>query len=114
MAGDGITPDTRPGAPRPGRCSLEAVSKSRLEAFSDGVTAILITIMVLELKVPHGADFAALRPLLPIFLTYVLSFVYLGIYWANHHHLLHGTERVNGKILWANTPFSSGCRSCRS
>jgi uncharacterized membrane protein len=65
--------------------------------------AILITIMVLELKVPHGVDFAALRPLLPVFLTYVLSFVYLGIYWNNHHHLLHGTERVNGKILWANT-----------
>ena len=64
--------------------------------------AILITIMVLELKVPHGSDFAALRPLLPVFLTYVLSFVFLGIYWNNHHHLLHGTERVNGKIMWAN------------
>jgi uncharacterized membrane protein len=78
------------------------VSKSRLEAFSDGVIAILITILVLELKVPQGADFEALRPLLPVFLTYVLSFVFLGIYWNNHHHLLHGTERVNGKILWAN------------
>jgi uncharacterized membrane protein len=78
------------------------MSKTRLEAFSDGVMAILITIMVLELKVPHGVELAALRPILPIFLTYVLSFVYLGIYWNNHHHLLHGTERVNGKILWAN------------
>ncbi len=78
------------------------MSKSRLEAFSDGVLAILITIMVLELKIPHGADFAALRPLLPIFLTYTLSFVYLGIYWNNHHHMLHAAERINGKILWAN------------
>jgi uncharacterized membrane protein len=78
------------------------VSKSRLEAFSDGVIAILITIMVLELKVPHGTDFEALRPLLPVSLTYVLSYVFLGIYWNNLHHLLHGTERVNGKILWAN------------
>jgi uncharacterized membrane protein len=78
------------------------VSKSRLEAFSDGVIAILITIMVLELKVPHGTDLEALRPLLPVSLTYVLSYVFLGIYWNNHHHLLHGTERVNGKILWAN------------
>jgi uncharacterized membrane protein len=78
------------------------MSKTRLEAFSDGVIAILITIMVLELKVPHGSDVEALRSLLPVFLTYVLSFVFLGIYWNNHHHLLHGTERVNGKILWAN------------
>jgi TMEM175 potassium channel family protein len=78
------------------------VSKTRLEAFSDGVIAILITIMVLELKVPHGSDMAGLRPLLPVFLTYVLSFVFLGIYWNNHHHLLHGAERVSGKILWAN------------
>jgi uncharacterized membrane protein len=79
------------------------MSKSRLEAFSDGVIAILITIMVLELKVPHGADWAALRPLLPVFLTYVLSFVFLAIYWNNHHLMLHVTERINGKILWANT-----------
>jgi uncharacterized membrane protein len=78
------------------------VSKTRLEAFSDGVIAILITIMILELKVPHGTDLEALSPMLPAFLTYVLSFVYLGIYWNNHHHLLHGTERINGKVLWAN------------
>lgn len=73
-----------------------------MEAFSDGVIAILITIMVLELKIPHGADWDALRPILPVFLTYVLSFVLLGIYWNNHHHMLHATERINGKILWAN------------
>src|SRR6266850_4377544 len=78
------------------------MSKARLEAFSDGVFAILITILVLELKIPHGDDARALAPLLPIFLTYVLSFVYLGIYWNNHHHLLHAAERINGKILWAN------------
>ena len=76
--------------------------KGRLEAFSDGVIAILITIMVLELKIPHGTDWEALRPLLPVFLTYVLSFVYLAIYWNNHHHMLHATEQINGKILWAN------------
>jgi uncharacterized membrane protein len=78
------------------------MDKGRLEAFSDGVIAILITIMVLELRVPHGADWEALRPLLPVFLTYVLSFVNLGIYWNNHHHMLHATDRINGKILWAN------------
>jgi uncharacterized membrane protein len=78
------------------------MSKGRLEAFSDGVIAILITIMVLELKVPHAADAAALRPLLPVFLTYVLSFVFLGIYWNNHHHMLQMAERINGRILWAN------------
>jgi uncharacterized membrane protein len=78
------------------------MSKGRLEAFSDGVIAILITIMVLEFRVPKGADWAALRPLLPVFLTYVLSFVYLGIYWNNHHHMLQATDRINGKILWAN------------
>jgi uncharacterized membrane protein len=76
--------------------------KGRLEAFSDGVIAILITIMVLELKIPHGTGWEALRPLLPVFLTYVLSFVYLAIYWNNHHHMLHATEQINGKILWAN------------
>ena len=75
---------------------------SRLEAFSDGVLAIIITIMVLELKVPHGDDFAALWPLLPVFLSYVLSFVYLGIYWNNHHHMLHVTTKVSGGVLWAN------------
>lgn len=74
----------------------------RLEAFSDGVLAIIITIMVLELDVPHGVEFAALRPLAPVMISYVLSFVYLGIYWNNHHHMLHVTERVSGAILWAN------------
>ena len=74
----------------------------RLEAFSDGVIAILITIMVLELKVPHGTDLAALRPLIPVFFSYVLSFIYLGIYWNNHHHLLQAAEHVNGSVLWAN------------
>jgi len=78
------------------------MSKGRLEAFSDGVIAILITIMVLELKVPRGADLGALRPVLPVFLTYVLSYLFLGIYWNNHHHMLHATARINGKILWAN------------
>jgi uncharacterized membrane protein len=78
------------------------VGKGRLEAFSDGVMAIIITIMVLELKVPHGADLAALRPLIPIFLSYVMSFVFLAIYWNNHHHLLQAVRQVNGRILWAN------------
>jgi uncharacterized membrane protein len=78
------------------------MQKNRLEAFSDGVWAIIITIMVLELKVPHGTDFEALRPLLPVFLSYVLSFIYVGIYWNNHHHLLHATKQVSGPIMWAN------------
>src|SRR5437667_10069883 len=78
------------------------MTRTRLEAFSDGVIAILITIMVLELKVPQGNDWGALRPVLPVFLTYVLSFVFLGIYWNNHHHMLHMVERINGKILCAN------------
>ncbi len=78
------------------------MTPTRLEAFSDGVIAILITIMVLELKVPQGSEWDALRPLLPVFLTYVLSFVNLGIYWNNHHHLIHAVERVSGAILWAN------------
>ncbi len=78
------------------------MGKGRLEAFSDGVLAIIITIMVLELKVPHGADAAALAPLLPVFLSYVLSFVYVGIYWNNHHHMLHATRHVSGAMLWAN------------
>lgn len=73
-----------------------------MEAFSDGVLAIIITIMVLEMKVPHEANLAALRPLIPVFLSYVLSFIYLGIYWNNHHHLLQAVGRVNGRILWAN------------
>ena len=76
--------------------------KSRLEAFSDGVIAVIITIMVLEMKVPHGTDLAALVPLWPVFLAYVLSFIYVGIYWNNHHHLMHAVQRVNGSILWAN------------
>jgi uncharacterized membrane protein len=78
------------------------VTKGRLEAFTDGVMAVIITIMVLELKVPEGAELAALRPLLPVFLTYVLSFVVVGIYWNNHHHLLHAADRINGAIMWAN------------
>ena len=73
-----------------------------MEAFSDGVTAIIITIMVLEMKVPHGIDLISLQPLAPVFLSYVLSFVFLGIYWNNHHHLLQAVENVNGRILWAN------------
>ena len=90
---------------------------TRLEAFSDGVLAIIITIMVLELKVPHGVDLAALRPLLPVLLTYVLSFIYVGIYWNNHHHLFQATDQVSGGILWANLhllfwlslfPFTTG------
>lgn len=93
------------------------MGKGRLEAFSDGVIAILITIMVLEMKVPHGADLAALHPVLPVFGSYVLSFVYLGIYWNNHHHLFHAVKHVNGPILWANmhllfwlslVPFATG------
>ncbi|HKW13598.1 MAG TPA: TMEM175 family protein [Candidatus Krumholzibacteria bacterium] len=78
------------------------MNTSRLEAFSDGVIAILITIMVLEFHTPHEATLAALRPLLPLFLSYLLSFVFLGIYWTNHHHLMHMTERVSGSVLWAN------------
>ena len=76
--------------------------KGRLEAFSDGVIAIIITIMVLEMKVPHGTDLAALRPLLPVFFSYVLSFVYVGIYWNNHHHLFQAVKHVRGSVLWAN------------
>jgi len=78
------------------------MNKNRLEAFSDGVLAIIITIMVLELKAPHGVELAALKPLLPDLLSYVLSFIYLGIYWNNHHHLLHTVKQVSGGILWAN------------
>jgi len=93
------------------------MGKARLEAFSDGVLAIIITIMVLELKVPHGDSPSSLVPLLPVFLSYVLSFIYLGIYWNNHHHMLHATQRVSGGILWANlhllfwlslVPFTTG------
>ena len=78
------------------------MDSGRLEAFSDGVLAIIITIMVLEFRVPHSTDLAALRPLIPVATSYVLSFVYVGIYWNNHHHMLHVTDRVNGGILWAN------------
>jgi uncharacterized membrane protein len=78
------------------------MGKGRLEAFSDGVIAIIITIMVLELKRPEGVDFAALRPLLPSLMSYALSFVFVGIYWNNHHHMLHAAAKVNGRILWAN------------
>ena len=78
------------------------MNKGRLEAFSDGVIAVIITIMVLELKVPHDADPAALVPLVPVFLSYVLSFIYVGIYWNNHHHMFHAVHHVNGAILWAN------------
>jgi len=77
----------------------------RMEAFSDGVIAIIITIMVLELKVPHGSDLTALRELLPVLASYVLSFVYVAIYWNNHHHLLHACDRINGAIMWANMHF---------
>jgi uncharacterized membrane protein len=93
------------------------MGKGRLEAFSDGVIAIIITIMVLELKVPHGADFGALRELLPVFGSYVLSFVYVGIFWNNHHHMLHASSLVDGRVLWANlhllfwlslVPFATG------
>src|SRR5215212_1302353 len=78
------------------------MSRNRLEAFSDGVIAIIITIMVLELKVPHGTSLADLRPILPVFLSYVLSFIYVGIYWNNHHHLFHLVHKIDGRILWAN------------
>ena len=93
------------------------MGKGRLEAFSDGVIAIIITIMVLEMRVPHGADLAALRALSPVFISYVISFIYIGIYWNNHHHMLQATQRVNGAVLWANlhllfwlslTPFVTG------
>jgi uncharacterized membrane protein len=78
------------------------MTKGRMESFSDGVIAILITIMVLELRVPRGTDVASLLPVIPVFLTYVLSFVFLGIYWVNHHHMLHTVEHVRGGVLWAN------------
>src|SRR3989442_14197272 len=78
------------------------MSKTRMEAFSDGVVAIIITVMVLEMRAPHGTDLASLRPLIPVLLSYVLSFVFLGIYWSNHHHLLQAVSHVNGRVLWAN------------
>ncbi len=81
---------------------MNIIPKTRLEAFSDGVIAIIITIMVLEIRVPHGADLAALKPLTPIFLSYILSFTYVAIFWMNHHHLLHAAKLVNAKIMWTN------------
>ena len=96
------------------------MNKGRMEAFSDGVLAVIITVMVLEMKSPHGTSLASLRPVVPIFLIYILSFVYIGIYWNNHHHLLHATQRVNGATLWANlhllfwlslVPFTTGWMS---
>ena len=81
------------------------MDKGRMEAFSDGVIAIIITIMVLELRVPHAATFESLRPILPVFLSYVLSFMYVGVFWNNHHHMLNATERVTGAVLWANLHF---------
>jgi uncharacterized membrane protein len=93
-----LDPAPRLGAESKGR----AMNKQRLEAFSDGVIAIIITIMVLELRPPHGADFASLRPLLPTFLSYLLSFIYIGIYWNNHHHLLRAARSVSGTVMWAN------------
>jgi len=89
----------------------------RLQAFSDGVLAIIITVMLLEMKIPHGDDLNTLRPVLPVFLSYILSFIYIGIYWSNHHHMLYSVKHVNGAVLWANihllfwlslVPFSSG------
>jgi uncharacterized membrane protein len=93
------------------------MGKARMEAFSDGVIAVIITVMVLEMKVPHGEDLAALLPVAPVFLSYVLSFIYVGIYWNNHHHMLHASSKVTGPILWANlhllfwlslVPFATG------
>ena len=81
------------------------MNKNRLEAFSDGVIAIIITIMVLELKMPQGTNWEAIKPVLPTFGSYVLSFVFIGIYWGNHHHLLHTAHKVNGKIIWAELPL---------
>src|SRR5215213_3772321 len=78
------------------------MGKGRLEAFSDGVIAIIITIMVLEMKVPHGDSLASLKPLLPVFLSYVLSFINIGIYWNNHHHMMHASQKVSGGVLWTN------------
>ncbi len=93
------------------------MGKGRLETFSDGVLAIIITIMVLEMKVPHNSDFEAIKPLLPVAMSYLLSFIYIGIYWNNHHHMLHAAQHINGKVMWANmhllfwlslVPFASG------
>src|SRR6516225_962490 len=96
-----------------GICYRFGMEKNRMEAFSDGVLAIIITIMVLEMKVPHETTLAALKPVLPVFLSYVLSFVYVGIYWNNHHHMLHATRHVSGSVLWPISICFSGCLSCR-
>src|SRR6266702_4178785 len=118
-----LNPPFRTGARAIGQDSSSEIwyflvmGKNRMEAFSDGVIAIIITIMVLEMKVPKGEDLSALKPLLPVFLSYVLSFIYVGIYWNNHHHLLHSMQKVSGGILWANLhllfwlslfPFATG------
>ncbi|HXL56439.1 MAG TPA: TMEM175 family protein, partial [Chitinophagaceae bacterium] len=93
------------------------MGKGRVEAFSDGVIAIIITVMLLEIKVPHGDKLLSLKPLIPVFISYILSFIYLGIYWSNHHHMMHSVQHVNGKVLWANIhllfwlsliPFATG------
>ena len=93
------------------------MGKGRVEAFSDGVLAIIITVMLLEIKVPHGDTPLSLKPLIPVFISYILSFIYLGIYWSNHHHMMHSVQHVNGKVLWANIhllfwlsliPFATG------
>ena len=93
------------------------MGKGRVEAFSDGVMAIIITVMLLEIKVPHGDELNLLKPVVPVFISYILSFIYLGIYWNNHHHMMHSVQHVNGKVLWANThllfwlsliPFATG------
>jgi uncharacterized membrane protein len=97
-----VTEGARSCLNSPSSIILAPMSKGRLEAFSDGVIAILITIMVLELRVPEGTDWSALRGLTPVFLSYVLSYIFLGIYWNNHHHLLQAAKQVNGAVLWAN------------
>lgn len=93
------------------------MGKSRVEAFSDGVLAIIITVMLLEIKIPHSTELSSLNSLIPVFISYILSFIYVGIYWNNHHHLMHTVQHVNGKVLWANThllfwlsliPFATG------
>jgi uncharacterized membrane protein len=93
------------------------MGKGRVEAFSDGVLAIIITVMLLEIKIPHSNELSSLKPLIPVFMSYILSFIYVGIYWNNHHHLMHTVQHVNGKVLWANThllfwlsliPFATG------
>jgi uncharacterized membrane protein len=102
MITEAVTPPVAGDVFRAWRRKIRPMTKGRLEAFSDGVIAVIITIMVLEMKVPHGIDAAALAPVLPVFLTYVLSFVFVGIYWSNHHHMFQAVHHVNGATLWAN------------